>query len=174
MKILDINEQTYRKKTNLVMVCFVGLLAILSIIFGAILIALFGASGVTESGSTGNFHLNVFGVILAVIASSLVMNKIKNKPYFSDIMYVWRLKQIHRRIYQKLNKIKVQAEKNDYNSLLILAFYYTTQLQVYTLDNNTLTLDKVQQDLDIITLQAKEMNYTLNVEDFELNLLNSY
>ncbi|MDD9177343.1 MULTISPECIES: DUF3087 domain-containing protein [Aliivibrio] len=174
MKILTIDKDTYRKKTNLVMVGFVGCLAVLAILFGSILIALFGSEGITESGSTGNFHLNVLGVILAVIASSFIMNKVKSHPYFDEIMYVWKLKQVHNRIYRKLAKIKEKATRNDHDSLLILAFYYTTQQQVFTLDNNTLTITAVQKSLNEVYEQATEMNFTLDLDDFTVDLLNKY
>ncbi|MGR6859502.1 DUF3087 domain-containing protein [Aliivibrio salmonicida] len=174
MKILTIDKSTYRKKTNLVMGGFVGCLAILSLLFGSILIAFFGSEGITESGSTGNFHLNVLGVILAVIVSSVIMNKVKSHSYFNEIMYVWKLKQIHNRIYRKLAKIKGKADKNDHDSLLILAFYYTTQKQVFNLDNNTLTITEVQKSLNAINEQATEMNFTFDLNDFDVGLLDKY
>lgn len=174
MKTLHIDKDTYRKKTNLVMVAFIGCLAVLALLFGSILIALFGSEGITESGSTGNFHLNVLGVILAVIVSSIIMNKVKAHAYFNEIMYVWKLKQIHNRIYRKLAKIKEKAARNDHNSLLILAFYYTTQQQVFTLDNNTLTITAVQKSLNEVYEQATEMNLTLELDDFTVNLLDRY
>lgn len=174
MKILNIDKNTYRKKTNLVMVGFVGCLAVLALAFGSILIALFGSEGITESGSTGNFHLNVLGVIIAVIATAFIMNKVKNTPYFDEIMYVWQLKQTHNRIYRRLAKIKEKAARNDHNALLILAFYYTTQQQVFNLDNNTLTITSVQKSLNEVYEQATEMNLALELDDFTVDLLNRY
>lgn len=156
------------------MVGFVGCLAVLALAFGSILIALFGSEGITESGSTGNFHLNVLGVIIAVIATAFIMNKVKNTPYFDEIMYVWQLKQTHNRIYRRLAKIKEKAARNDHNALLILAFYYTTQQQVFNLDNNTLTITSVQKSLNEVYEQATEMNLTLELDDFTVDLLNRY
>lgn len=156
------------------MVGFVGCLAVLALAFGSILIALFGSEGITESGSTGNFHLNVFGVIIAVIATAFIMNKVKNTPYFDEIMYVWQLKQTHNRIYRRLAKIKEKAARNDHNALLILAFYYTTQQQIFNLDNNTLTITSVQKSLNEVYEQATEMNLTLELDDFTVDLLNRY
>ena len=102
------------------------------------------------------------------------MNKVKSNPYFNEIMYVWKLKQIHNRIYRKLAKIKEKAARNDHNSLLILAFYYTTQQQVFTLDNNTLTITAVQKSLNEVYEQAAEMNFTLDLDDFTVDLLDRY
>lgn len=174
MKIQNIDKDTYRKKTNLVMVSFVALLAVLAILFGSILIAFFGFEGVTESGSTGNFHLNVLGVILSLIATSFIMNKVKTYPYFDDIMYVWKLKQLHHRIYRKLAAIKTKAEQNDHDSLLILAFYYTTQKQVFILDNNTLTITSVQKSINELYEKAAEINFGIDLNDFNIDLLNKY
>lgn len=100
-----------------------------------------------------------------------MVSKIKNHSYFNEIMYVWRLKQIHNRIYRKIAQINAKAERNDHDSLLILAFYYSTQKQVFNLDNNTLTITDVQKNITRVYEQATKVNLSLNLEDFDVRLL---
>ena len=78
MKLLKVDKQDYRKKINTVIIAFVSSLAVMAVGFGAILIHLFG-SEVTVSGEpTGNFHLNLIGVIIAVAVNSFSLNKLVN------------------------------------------------------------------------------------------------
>ena len=174
MKILTINKESYRKKSNLVMVGFIGCLAGLALLFGALLIALFGATPDIDSASTGNFHLNLIGVVLAVITSVILINKVKTHEYFTEIMYVWHIKKLHNLIYRKFTKIKAAAERNDVDALTILAFYYTTQKQVFDLDNNTLTITSVQKNLNELYEQASAVNLTISADNFTTTLIDKF
>ena len=80
MKIMEIDKAVYRKNINRVFGVFVGSLAVLSLAFGAVLIAVFGAETVDPSGSTGNFHLNLIGVVLAAIVCASVLSRLRDKP----------------------------------------------------------------------------------------------
>lgn len=174
MKIVDIDKVTYRKRSNLVIISFVACLAILALVFGAILIQLFGSGPVNSSESTGNFHLNLMGVILSAVVSASIMNHFKTHPFLTEIFYVWQLKQIHNKIYRKVRKIKPAAEEQNVTALIILNFYYTTQKQVFWLDNNTLTMSTVQKQLDEIQDKIKMWNLDISLEDFDLRLLEQF
>ncbi len=172
MQLMHVDKQTYRKNTNIVIATFVASLAILSLVFGSLLIQLFGAQALPDDGSTGNFHLNLIGVVLALIVSSAVLQSQKNKPYMHEVYYVWRLKQLHNQIYRKLAKIKVAAENNDTNAFIILSFYFASLKQVYALDNNTLTMSTVEQDLNQLNEKIASLGLTISAEQFEPELLN--
>ncbi|MGF1872822.1 DUF3087 domain-containing protein [Photobacterium indicum] len=172
MKIMEIDKAVYRKNINRVIVFFVGSLAVLSLAFGAVLIAVFGAETVDPSGSTGNFHLNLIGVVLAAIVCASVLSRLKDKPYLKEIYYVWQLKQLHNKIYRKLTKIKNRAELHDVNALIILKFYYSSLKQVYLLDNNSLTLPTLEKDIIKLDSQIISQNLTISTDQFEADLLN--
>ncbi|WP_172378294.1 DUF3087 family protein [Vibrio sp. Vb339] len=166
MKLQKINKEEYRKKMNLLLVSLVGSLALFAIVFGTILIELFGSATSITGESTGNFHLNVLGVILSVALNAFIASRVKGHEYFKEALYVWNLKQIHNQIYRKLKRIQPKAEQGDRDALTILYFYYTTQKQVYDLDNNTLTIKTVQQSLDNIVELSDKWSIELDIEAF--------
>nr|WP_282452191.1 DUF3087 family protein [Vibrio sp. 1CM8B] len=171
VKLQKINKEEYRKKMNLLLVSLVGSLALFAIVFGSILIELFGSATSITGESTGNFHLNVLGVILSVALNAFIASRVKGHEYFKEALYVWNLKQIHNQIYRKLKRIQPKAEQGDRDALTILYFYYTTQKQVYDLDNNTLTIKTVQQSLDNIVELSDKWSIELDIEAFSKDLI---
>ncbi|OEE59430.1 DUF3087 family protein [Vibrio splendidus] len=171
MKLQKINKEEYRKKMNLLLVSLVGSLALFAIVFGSILIELFGSVGFVTGEATGNFHLNVLGVILSVALNAFIASRVKGHDYFKEALYVWNLKQTHNQIYRKLKRIQPKAEQGDREALTILYFYYTTQKQVYDLDNNTLTIKTVQQSLDNIVELSEKWSIELDIEAFSKDLV---
>ena len=171
MKLQKINKEEYRKKMNLLLVSLVGSLALFAIVFGSILIELFGSVGSVTGEATGNFHQNVLGVILSVALNAFIASRVKGHDYFKEALYVWNLKQIHNQIYRKLKRIQPKAEQGDREALTILYFYYTTQKQVYDLDNNTLTIKTVQQSLDNIVELSEKWSIELDIEAFSKDLV---
>lgn len=171
MKLQKINKEEYRKKMNLLLVSLVGSLAVLAVVFGTILIYVFGSGQSIAGESTGNFHLNVLGVILSVALNAFIASRVKGHDYFKEALYVWNLKQIHNQIYRKLKRIQPKAEQGDRDALTILCFYYTTQKQVYDLDNNTLTIKTVQQSLDNIVELSDKWSIELDIEVFSKDLI---
>ncbi|GIU47458.1 DUF3087 domain-containing protein [Shewanella sairae] len=171
MQLMDIDKATYRQNTNRVIMSFVASLAILALAFGALLIHFFGAPAAANGESTGNFHLNVMGVFLALAVCSAVLNSQKKKPFFQEVYYVWRLKQLHNQIYRKLAKIKQAADNNEPNAFIILSFYFVSLKQVYTLDDNTLTLSTVEQDLNQLNDKITSLGLTITPEQFDPKML---
>ena len=171
MKLQKINKEEYRKKMNLLLVSLVDSLALFAIVFGTILIDLFGSGQSIAGESTGNFHLNVLGVILSVALNAFIASRVKGHDYFKEALYVWNLKQIHNQIYRKLKRIQPKAEQGDRDALTVLYFYYTTQKQVYDLDNNTLTIKTVQQSLDNILELSEKWSIELDIEAFSKDLI---
>ncbi|UQV23913.1 DUF3087 family protein [Vibrio sp. J383] len=171
MKLQKINKEEYRKKMNLLLVSLVGSLALFAIVFGSILIELFGSVGSVTGEATGNFHLNVLGVILSVALNAFIASRVKGYDYFKEALYVWNLKQTHNQIYRKLKRIQPKAEQGDREALTILYFYYTTQKQVYDLDNNTLTIKTVQQSLDNIVELSEKWSIELDIKAFSKDLV---
>lgn len=90
---------------------------------------------------------------------------------FKEVYYVWQLKQIHNLIYRKLKKIKALAAEDNIDALTILFFYYNSIKQVYLLDDNTLTLSKVDAELTALNANIAERNLTITLEQFDKSLL---
>ncbi|MCS0299352.1 DUF3087 domain-containing protein [Vibrio alginolyticus] len=174
MEIKQINKDIYKKKVNLVIGGFVALLAISSLAFSTLLIVLFGNTEVIPEQSTGNFHWNLIGVVLAVATSLSLLNQIKTRPYMEEVLYVWKLKQLHNKIFRKLKSIKEAASNDDVKALTTLKFYYTTQRQVFELDNNTLTMSSVNKELEAIEQIEAAQSMSLDITGFEESWLDTY
>ncbi|MFW1584433.1 DUF3087 domain-containing protein [Vibrio parahaemolyticus] len=174
MEIKQINKDIYKKKVNLVIGGFVALLAISSLAFSTLLIALFGNTEVVPEQSTGNFHWNLIGVVLAVATSLSLLNQIKSRPYMEEVLYVWKLKQLHNKIFRKLKSINAAASNDDVKALTTLKFYYTTQRQVFELDNNTLTMSSVNKELEAIDQIEVDKSLNLDIASFEEGWVDTY
>ncbi|KAB0320385.1 DUF3087 domain-containing protein [Vibrio diabolicus] len=174
MEIKKINKDIYKKKVNLVIGGFVALLAISSLAVSTLLIVLFGNTEVVPEQSTGNFHWNLIGVVIAVATSLSLLNQIKTRPYMEEVLYVWKLKQLHNKIFRKLKSIKAAASNDDVKALTTLKFYYTTQQQVFELDNNTLTMSSVNKELEAIEQIEAEQSLDLDITSFKECWVDTY
>ncbi|MBY5922023.1 DUF3087 family protein [Ferrimonas balearica] len=161
MELRKIEASHYRRQVNQVTLGFVMALAVLSVAFGSLLIALFGQGAVTPGESTGNFHLNLMGVVLALALCSALLAGLKDKPFMADVVYVWQLKQMHNRIYRKLKAVEAAAEQGDVNAMSVLDFYHRSRELVYRLDNNTLTLSAVARDQEKLAALVAQHQATL-------------
>lgn len=165
MQLKEINKQQYRQRLNSVIIAFIASFMVLAIAFGTLLIAAF------SDGETSNFRFNLLGVILALLALAAVLHQMRSKPLFNEIYYVWQLKQIQNLIYRKLTKVKEKASQNDADALLCLLFYYTSQKQVYELDDNTLTMSALVKDIENLNQQINESGKSVNLQDFDKDII---
>ncbi len=168
MQLIEINKIRYRKHLNIVIAGFIGTLLVLALVFGQLLIAAFAQEGVN------NFRYNLLGVVLSLLACAAILHTLKTSNFFKEIYYVWQVKQIQNLIFRKLKKVKAAANNDVPNALIILSFYYQSLQQVYQLDDNTLTITKVNKDLSDLQETIANKNFTISVEQFDKKLLSSY
>ncbi len=181
MKLYEIDKSIYRQRLNYVIIGFIAILTVLSLGFGAALIALFSESVTTinnnliDGEQPNNFKYNLLGVVLALLTCAITLHHLKTKTFFNEIYYVWQLKQLHNFIYRKLKSIKKAAfEKNDAKAMLIMTFYYTSIKQVYLLDDNTLTMASVEKSHQQLNDHLSINNISINIEDFDKSMLACY
>jgi len=172
MKLIEINKATYRKNLNQVIIGFIAIFLVLALAFGAGLISVF--STVIETGEGDNFRYNLLGVIFALLVCLFILNKLKNKMFFKEVLYVWQLKQIHNRVYRKLKKIKAASEQGDVNALIILNYYYQSQKQVILLDDNTLVISKLNQNINSLNELISAKQLVLSTDQFEESMVASF
>lgn len=168
MQLMKIDKNRYRKHLNIIIAGFIATLLILALSFGQLLIMGFAEEGVS------NFRYNLLGVVLALFACAAILHTLKNSDFFKEIYYVWQIKQIQNLIYRKLKKIKVAAKDDNIDALIILVFYYRSLQQVYQLDDNTLTITTVNKELNDLQETIANKNLTIDAEQFDKKLLNSY
>ncbi|MBB1269539.1 DUF3087 domain-containing protein [Shewanella sp. SR44-3] len=174
MNLQQIDKTRYRKRSNLIMMAIVAVLSFSSLFYGAILIHFFGQSALAGAESTGNFQWNLLGVIAGVISSALLMNYFKHHEFLTEAYYVWCLKQLHNQIYRKLIKIKAAAKQDDVNALQILNFYYHSLKQVYLLDDNILTLPKLDADIQQLTEKMQSLGLICDAQSLDRELLKAF
>ena len=177
MQLQEINKTVYRENLNKVIVGFIIIFAVLSIGVGQILIYFFGVdtSVLVEGGEQpSNFRYNLMGVILALFACGAILHHIREKAFFKEIYYVWQLKQIQNSIYRKLTKIKKAAKGGEQKALVILKYYYASQKQVYLLDDNTITMSKLEKDINELDEIIEQYNLSILTEQFDKKLLTEY
>lgn len=189
MQLIDIDKARYRKHLNIIIVGFISSLLVMSLLFGSILISLF--SNVIEANELiqaandaitdgvkaeleSNFKYNLLGVILALLGNAAILHSIKNSDFLREVYYVWQVKQLQNLVYRKLKKIKLSAKEGEENALIILSFYYQSQMQVYQLDDNTITLSTIEKHLAQVNDQIAASGLTINAAQFEKSLLASY
>lgn len=168
MQLMNIDKALYRKNLNIVIVGFIATLLVLALIFGQLLIMGFAQEGVT------NFKYNLLGVILSLLACMAILHTLKTSDFFKEIYYVWQVKQLQNLIYRKLKTIKAAAKELEQDALIILTFYYQSQQQVYQLDDNTLTITKVNKELSDLQETIVNKNLDINAEQFNKKLLASF
>lgn len=173
MEILEVNKIVYRKRLNKVIAAFVVTFALLAVIFGSVLIGLFGEP-IVDPQVQSNLKYNIAGVLMALICMSFLMNTYKRHEFLQEVYYVWQLKQLHNKIYRRLKKIKAAASEGETNALIILAFYYKTLKLVYQLDDNTLTINAVEQEIQTIQEKLTPLNFDDQANKFTQELLTSF
>lgn len=165
MTLKDINKAVYRKNLNRVIIGFVASFALLGVGFGQLLILFFSLP------EADNFKYNLTGVLLALALCGVVLNSVKNNRFFNEIYYVWQLKQCQNRIYRSLKKVKQARDNNETDAFELLYFYYKSLIQVYTLDDNTITLTEINKELATLQEKAVTLNIELGEPKFDDNML---
>jgi hypothetical protein len=176
MQFIEVSKTLYRKRLNIVIISFVAALLVLSLGLGSTIISLLGDLAIENSAGkmeVNNFRYNILGVMLALLVCVAVLSQLKDTPYFKEIYYVWKLKQLHNKIYRKVKKIKLAA-KNEVDALIILKFYYHSRKQVYLLDDNTLTIPELDQEIIQLDETIANKSLTISLSQFKESLLTSY
>ena len=194
MKLKDIQKPVYRKHLNIIIVGFIASLLILALAYGQGLVMLFADSAKLMANPTNvaageianevattesNFRYNFFGVLLALLTCVFVLHRLRFSAFFSEVYYVWEIKQQQNAIYRKLKKIKVAASNDDpaavdVNALVILNFYYASLKQIYLLDDNTLTMSKLNTDISELNRRIENLHLTISTDQFDKSKLADY
>ncbi|UUO25149.1 DUF3087 domain-containing protein [Colwellia sp. M166] len=193
MKLKDIEKSVYRKHLNIIIVSFIASLLILALAYGQGLIMLFADTAIISPEPTiiatgevagelasdaaatdSNFSYNFLGVLLALLSCVFALHRLRSSAFFNEVYYVWQVKQQQNLIYRKLKKIKAAADNEDVNALIILHFYYTSLKQIYLLDDNTLTISKLNKDLSELNTRLENKNLTISTDQFDKSMLSDY
>ena len=118
-----------------------------------------------------NFNLNLAGVIITIVILAIVASQVKSKPYFAEILYVSRLKFELSHINRKLKAIEKAAKNENTIAFDILAFYYLATRQIWTLDDNTITMSELNTKESKFFEQVNQLNYQADANRYSRDLL---
>jgi hypothetical protein len=166
MKLQTIDKALYRKRLNIALVTCVAVLLITSLSVSNILIALFG-SGIEND----NFWWNLMGVVAGAAVVAGLFKVIATKPFMAEINYIRSLKREMNRIYRSSKKLQIALEANDKDAIIISYFNLQASKQVYQLDNNTLTMDELNEKIRMLDEQIAELGFSISVDDYQPELV---
>lgn len=168
MQLQQIDKARYRKHLNKVIFASIAALTIGSLGISQLLILLFPDS----NGS--HFHWNLLGVVVTSIVIGLTLKKVKSHPFMYEVAYVWDLKQALNRITRKMMAIKKAAKEGDVDAMLAMQFSYSGSKQLWTLDDNTITMEDLsmwQAELDAL---ARQYQVELDITKYDERILTKF
>jgi hypothetical protein len=160
MILQKINKSTYRKHLNRVIFAIIGSMLLITLGVSTLLIYLIGNPG----GS--NFMLNLAGVLVAVSIVGTVLYGVRLRPFMTEVLYVWRLKQELNAIYRQSAKLQSAVKINDPNALIITYFSLKGSIQLYELDDNDLTLTDLRKDLFELESKLQTLGRVVSSDDY--------
>ncbi len=169
MQLQSIDKTLYQHRYKRVAIGLAISLAVLSLSFSTLLIALFGSS---ENGS--NTLLNGLGLGLAVIVLVTALQKLRHSAYFKEVAYVWTLKQELNQITRRMHKIKAAAEQGNRNAMIVLNFSYAGSEQLWELDDNTLVMEELRAWRAELDEQKQRFQVEVALEDYQRELLKDF
>ncbi|QTF92340.1 DUF3087 family protein [Halomonas sp. BM-2019] len=154
----DHDPETYRRKGRLISLAMAGQLIVFGLVFSQLLQAIFD----------GGFWLNVVGVLLGLVATSLVFAVLRERPWMTEVRYVWQLKHHLSRVSVYLPALRRGAEEGNDTALTILTFYHQGMAQLAELNGRTLDDDaELLAERQKIRLARQERGLAETVEGFD-------
>jgi hypothetical protein len=166
-KLQEIDKSRYRKHLNVVIAAIIVSLMVMALSFGQLLIILLGGDG-------DHFVFNLSGVVLAGGICLWVLYRVRQHEFMTEVYYVWQLKQGLNKIYRKLRKIELAKDEGDINAVVILNFYYAASSQLFKLDDNTITMDSLQLEVNKLQALIEEKGLNVNLEDYNPSMLKAF
>lgn len=168
MQLIKIDKTRYRRHLNRVITGCIALLTIGSLAIAQLLIVLFP----DESGS--HFHWNLLGVAVTAVTIGWLLNKYRSHPYMTEVVYVWELKQALNKITRKMLKLKPAAQTGNVDALLAIHYSYAGSRLLWSLDDNTISMDELALAQLALDRLAKKYHVTLNVDEYDEQILHQF
>lgn len=166
MQLRQIDKAIYRDHLRKVTAVMVVVLLAGAVGISTLLIALFGTEG--ES----HLVLNAIGVGIGAGLSGALVYYFRQHSYMDEVWYVWLLKQELNRIYRQSVKLKVAVKQEKEEALIISYFNLKGSKQLYELDDNTLTMDEINQKIVDLDQTIQRLGLSITVDDYRPALLN--
>lgn len=168
MKLKEIDKTRYQKNLKIVFAAIVVALIGLTLAASTLMIKFF------STPDSSNFWFNLGGVVFAAVVVVIILNKLRGHPFMLEVVYVWDLKQMLNRIYRKQRKIEAMLEENDLDAMKIMNFQYKGSKQLYTLDDNTITIDGLQVKILHLDERMQAAGLDLSTDSFDPDMLSRF
>lgn len=166
MQLQPIDKTIYRRRLNQLIAISIGTLLVGALALSALFIAVFSYPG------NNNFSLNLMAVVVSVAAIITLLSLNKHHPRLTEVYYVWRLKMELNVINAKMRFVTSAAEKDQTNALIILQFFYAGSRQLWTLDDNTISMDSLQIKEADLEQQLSRLQLSIDETSYHRALLN--
>ncbi|TDO06098.1 MULTISPECIES: DUF3087 family protein [Halomonas] len=161
----DYDPEVYRRKARLISLAMAGQLIVCALLFTLLLQAVFA----------GGFWLNALGVLLGVVATSLVFALLRKRPWMAEVRYVWQLKHQLARVSGYLPALRRSMAQGNPAALDILAFYHQGMAQLAELNGRTLDDDaELLAEREVVRAARRERGLAERVEGFDPHQLDAF
>jgi len=168
MKLKEIDKARYRKHLNVVFISMAAALIVIAQINSALFIYLF-----SEPDASHFYHI-IAAVASAAAIVVYVVNKYRQHPYMSEVVYVWDLKQQLNKIQRKQRKLKSAVEDDDKDAMVIMNFMYRGSKQLYELDDNTITIEDLVVVMSDLDQRMKNAGLSLSTDSYKPEMLDRF
>ena len=168
MLLIDIDKNRYRRHFNIVMASAIVFLGLSSLGIAQLLIHFFPAAEGTH------FHWNLLGVVVSALIVGGLLHVYKNHDFLIEVLYVWNLKQALNLISRKMRKLQISAKMGDKNAMLAIQFSYAGSRQLWTLDDNTITLGNLNKSQAALDALLVKYDVVLDISVYKSELLKEF
>lgn len=136
----EIYRQQTRRSTFYIALTFV----VLALLVSGLAVMMLGVAG------GDNFSLNLAGVIVALIATLLLVRyRFWSQPWMAPAVYGWQLKRSLMKVTNVMHHVTAGVMAGDVAAMKLLRFYHLGVTQMYQLDANTSALSQMLREIDL-------------------------
>ncbi|SFU58988.1 DUF3087 family protein [Halomonas korlensis] len=152
------DPEHYRRKAKIISVAMAAQLIVFGLVFSQLLTAIF----------EGGFWWNVLGVLLGLVATSLVFAVLRERPWMREMRYVWQLKHHLSRVSAYLPALRRGMGEGNETALALLAFYHQGMAQLAELNGRTMDDDaELLAEREVVRKARRERGLPERVEGLD-------
>ncbi|MBC8211007.1 MAG: DUF3087 family protein [Gammaproteobacteria bacterium] len=168
MQLRSIDKARYQRHLRIVFAGIVAVMVIVTLAASTAFIRFF------SSPEASHFMHNLAGVAVAAGVAVYILTRLRKQPFLQEVVYIWDLKQQLNRIYRKQRKVEAALEANDVDAMQIMNFQYQGSLQLYAMDDNTITIDDLQLKFQALKSRMQKAGLDASRIQYEAELLDRF
>ncbi len=168
MQLRAIDKARYQRHLRIVFAGVVAVMVIVTLAASTAFIRFF------SSPEASHFMHNLAGVAVAAGVAVYILTRLRKHPFLQEVVYIWDLKQQLNRIYRKQRKVEAALEQNDVDAMHIMNFQYQGSLQLYAMDDNTITIDDLQVKFQALKSRMQKAGLDASRIQYEAELLDRF